>query len=247
MTLSKTLVDRFSAHFPAAVSCPPVSCPPQEELKAEDGLIGFFQNFRPDGSGLHSLFEKMPSGEQTHTANRLLDRLELLFRFAGDPERPEGGRDAYFIVRNPEPIQPQRVEQLGEQWLGNLHQLALQAGATELRDRLAPIPSIRVLEGIAPKHPRNDSEKAELLMQLRDTGPNLTSRFDHDDSSIRTLQGAYYYIACDWMLRDYLMWPLFEDKIRLGDTFEPYFQLWRHGIKYRIFSDERAELYMPRH
>jgi len=241
MTLSETLVARFSAHFPATDSCPP-----QEELRAEDGLIGFFQNFRPDGSELESLFEEMPSNDQTCTAGRLLDRLKLLFRVAGDPQRPTGGRDAYFIVRNPEPIEPQRVEQLGQQWLNNLHQLALQTGATELRDSLATIPSIRVLEGIAPKHPRADSEKANLLKQLRDTGPNLTSRSGDDDLAIRTLRGAYYYIACDWMLRDYLMWPLLEDKMNVGDPFEPYFQLWRHGIKYRIFSDERAELYMPR-
>ncbi|TWT82908.1 hypothetical protein CA13_43710 [Planctomycetes bacterium CA13] len=212
-----------------------------ESLAPEDGLIGFFQNFRPNGEGVDGLFAETPWGGE------LLRRLKRLFDFAGDDRRPQGGRDVYFIVRNPKPLEPDDAQTLAQQWLGNLHDLASLAQVHRLTEKLAPCPSIRILEGIAPKHPKDESEKAELLNLLQKFGPNLVSRITSPDEPTRTLQAAYFYTACDWMLRDYLMWPLFRDAIDVDDPFEPYFQLWAHGVKYRIFNDSQVEIYLPRH
>ena len=48
------------------------------------------------------------------------------------------------------------------------------------------------------------------------------------------------------MLRDYLMWPFYREKTNLEDPFEPYFQLWKCGVKYRIFEETQIDLYLPR-
>ena len=60
------------------------------------------------------------------------------------------------------------------------------------------------------------------------------------------LRPAYYFTACDTMLRDYLMWPLYAQASGLEDPLESYFELWRHGVKYRIFGETQVDLYLPR-
>jgi hypothetical protein len=47
------------------------------------------------------------------------------------------------------------------------------------------------------------------------------------------------------MLRDYLMWPFYGAASALDDPFAPYFELWRHGVKYRIFGETQVDLYLP--
>ena len=66
------------------------------------------------------------------------------------------------------------------------------------------------------------------------------------DPVAETLRPAYYFTACDAMLRDYLMWPLYARTTGLNDPFDSYFQLWKHGVKYRIFGEGQIDLYLPR-
>ncbi|MEM6689083.1 MAG: hypothetical protein AAF664_06625, partial [Planctomycetota bacterium] len=94
----------------------------QPELVPRDKLIGFFQAFRPDGDGLGGYFQDLstqsnpPFDEPT---GRSLDkRLRRLYQAAGDNRRPSGGRDVYFVVRKPEPLDPDIAETLAMSWLG---------------------------------------------------------------------------------------------------------------------------------
>ena len=61
------------------------------------------------------------------------------------------------------------------------------------------------------------------------------------------LRPAYYFTACDAMLRDYLMWPFYANATGLADPLAPYFELWRHRAKYRIFGESQIDLYLPWH
>lgn len=218
-----------------------------------DSLIGFFQTFRPDGRGLMGIFEELPGGTQLH------ERLDELFAATGDDRRPQGGRDAYFIIRQPPSIEPDEVANLTRLWLENLRWLALATDDAETAARLDPLPAVRVLEGIPPKHPKSQEEKADLLKTFQTSVPNLAGRIEPSSEYAQLLKPAYYFVCCDAMLRDYLMWPLYAGSrdsaspshpaigsIRAVDPFRPYFQLWRHGLKYRIFRDEQIDLYLPR-
>ena len=210
------------------------------DFSPADSLIGLFQVFRPDGAGLDGAFEQIASGDQ------LRQRLQLLFDAAGDDQRPAGGRDAYFVVRKPKPIDPIVAESLANDWLSRISELALTLGDVETVSVLQPIPTIRVLEGIPPKHPKRDEEKSELLRAFQNDVAMLTARIDAADPHAAVLRQAYYFIACDTMLRDYLMWPLYADAAAVEDPFEPYFQLWCSGMKYRIFGETQIDLYLPR-
>lgn len=102
-----------------------------------------------------------------------------------------------------------------------------------------------MLEGIPPKHPKVDSEKSKLLKSIQSTS-NFTERIEAGPYP-HALRPAYYFTACDPMLRDYLMWPLYSKATGLRDPLMAYFELWGHGVKYRIFGESQVDLYLPRH
>ncbi len=217
---------------------------PEQPLDPES-LIGFFQNFRPDGKALNDLFDGFDFGSSQMSA-ALAERLESLYQFAGDDRRPAGGRDAYFVVRSPSPLDPGVAHQLADQWLLNVRELAMSVGDLELVETLDPTPEIRVLEGSPPKHPKDENEKSTFLKAMQQNLPRLVEQLDAGPYPA-VLRPAYYFIACDSILRDYLMWPLYAEAAGLDDPFLPYFRLWSHGVKYRIFEDAKMDLYLPRH
>ena len=212
-----------------------------EEIDSCDGesLIGFFQSFRPDGVALQGLFDGLPMGPE------LQRRLDQLFVSAGEDRRPQGGRDAYFVIRNPEPLDPDKANQLADQWLTGVHEFAMSLGAITITDSLEPRPSVRVLEGIPGKHPKNNLEKSNLLLAIQQDAATLVEQVDADPLAA-FLRPAYYFTACDAMLRDYLMWPFYAKATGLADPLAAYFELWRHGVKYRIFGETQVDLYLPR-
>ncbi len=210
-----------------------------EVVPDADSLIGIFQSCRPDGQAIRGLFDELDSGPQLEA------RLGQLYQAAGDDRRPQGGRDAYFVVRNPPPLDPAQAERLANRWLVGVRELATAVGDTATAKILDPIPAIRVLEGIPPKHPKLDRERSKLLKTLQREAALWVERIDGGPHAA-TLRPAFYFTACDAMLRDYLMWPLYAPVAGTNDPLEPYFQLWRHGVKYRVFGETQVDLYLPR-
>ena len=204
-----------------------------------DSLIGMLQALRPNGDRLDELFAGLEQGDA------LVERTRQLYDVAGDDARPSGGRDAYFVIRNPQPLDPDRTGELASAWVDGVRQMALAIGQEEVAEMLAPAPSIRVLEGIPPKHPKEDAEKSHLLKTLQSKAPAMTDQIDADPLA-RVLRPAFYFAACDAMLRDYLMWPVYRSVFGLDDPLAPYFELWKHGVKYRVFTESQIDIYLPR-
>ncbi len=219
------------------------SSAPEDPADA-DSLIGFFQNFRPDGKAVVDLFTDFELGH-SEIGFELNERLESLYQIAGDDRRPQGGRDAYFVVRRPRPIDPDAARRLADEWLAGIRDLAMSVGDHELVEVLDPAPTIRVLEGIPPKHPKAEDEKSNLLKSMEQNVPILVEQLDAGPVPA-VLRPAYYFIACDAILRDYLMWPFYASAAGLRDPLLPYFRLWSHGVKYRIFTETQIDLYLPR-
>lgn len=204
-----------------------------------DALIGMLQRFRPDGTALFDLFDDTPAGQA------LSDRLRRLYEVAGVAARPGGGQDAYFVVRNPPQADATIVSTWAIRWLESVRSLAVQTGAETMAALLDPTPEVRVLEGIAPKQIRADLDTVPLYRLIKKDAAELTGRLETQSPVPSMLGPAYYFAACDWALRDYLLWPAFRDVSDLEDPFDPYFELWRHGAKLRTFGDGRIDVYLP--
>jgi len=214
--------------------------PPGPEMSDADSLIGFFQTFRPDGEALSELFSVLPQGEA------LAQRLDGLYRTAGQNQRPGGGKDAFFIVRSPKPLSVEAAEHHGLTWIDGLRRFAESVNDAETAELLNPPPKIRVLEGIPPKHPKQPEHRTNLLEAFLDRCPQLSGKVTDVDPHAELMRPAYYFIACDPMLRDYLMWPFYAQQTGLDDPLRSYFHLWMHGVKFRIFQETQVDLYLPR-
>jgi len=206
----------------------------------DESMIGFFQKFRPDGSALAGLYDGLPNGDEFQS------RLMSVFAAAGHDRRDTGGRDAYFIVRNPPTIDPDLAKQYASDWLTALHRVATTMGDETLMSHLRAIPRIRVLEGSPPKQPKRDLDTFPLLRAIKVDAAELTSRIDTDCDVVTLMRSAYYYCACDSALRDYLLWPAYAPITGEADPLAGYFYLWRHGVKLRVFHDDMIDLYLPR-
>ncbi len=77
------------------------------------------------------VFARFPgegSWQLSRSVGELLDsRIADLFAVAGDDRRPQAGRDAYFVVRNPDAMEPDQAEHHARQWIQGLRELALSA------------------------------------------------------------------------------------------------------------------------
>ncbi len=158
-------------------------------------------------------------------------------------------QDAYFIVRNPPMLEAQAAERLGQAFVAGLSQICKQLGINDGSQLFDKPPSVRVLEGKAPKHPRKREEHCELLRLMNEIIPGAVDGLFKEESLGAQLSEALYFIACDRLLRDYLRWPLLasqEPSASGNDVLASYFELWRHGIKYRAFNNEQIDLYLPR-
>ena len=108
-------------------------------------LVGAFQKLRPDCQELEPLFELLPGGAP------VFERLEMIYRVAGEPRRPDGMKDAFFVVRNPVAVEPgavrRQAERIGTPWppwplsRGRIHWRAISIRSPKFGSRRATLPS----------------------------------------------------------------------------------------------------------
>lgn len=218
---------------------------PSSQLASGDestkgSLIGLFQAFRPDGVPVEAKLNDYPGGAEVAA------RLDRVYEAVGNFSRSDSMKDAYFIVRVPPHISGGGVQTLADRFSASLahtcRELALEP---ELFERA---PEARVLEGKPPKNPKSDSEKSLLLKILqKGLAGQIDSIFDTALLGSR-LAEPLYFIACDMLLRDYIRWPLMAHEassVVAGELLDNYFELWRHGVKIRAFSDRQLDFYKP--
>ncbi|MEM6689566.1 MAG: hypothetical protein AAF664_09075, partial [Planctomycetota bacterium] len=132
---------------------------------------------------------------------------------------------------------------------GGLAQIARHLKFEAAEAILETCPRVRVLEGLPPKAPKAPEDQTDLFRLLKSELSQRLIDIARKGSPVDDLAAAYYFTTCDPMLRDYLMWPMIaaeQEWLDLQDPLEPYFELWRHGVKWRVFQSDQVDLYLPR-
>ena len=196
--------------------------------------MGLFHAFRPDGLQDHAFLDAVLGGEEFR------DRLNAVFAAVGDGRRSDGMKDAYFIVRDPPHLNIQRAETITQDFVSSA---LVAAGYGESQ------PALRLLEGKAPKAPRRADEQCTLMKQLCNEIPSGLAARHREGSLGHLLSESLYFLACDQWLCEYVRQPLLESEVENADAercLSAYFELWRHGVKFRIFNDREVAFYLPR-
>ena len=202
-----------------------------EKSCTKESLAGFFQAFRPQGSGLSKVFEGVVGGEE------ILKRLIAIYRAT---ESGWEKRDAYFVVRKPAPLSEKTAIQLVNLHLDNFAEIARQIDNGELLQLLCPRPNIEIHQGTTPWPPSDDDPEVLLYEAQGEFIQSLKPL----KSSASILSDAVYHIANDYLIRDYVLWPLYESSCPIVEPFGPYFELWKHGAGFR-FSQDHINVFVP--
>ncbi len=204
--------------------------------KSEDDLFGFFDCFRPDGTGVERVFTGVVGGDE------IVQRLLKVYEYTKESFK----RFTYFIVCRPAFAAPERLENLTTQHLEKVRQIArsiqpesteskqlhtsIIAGAAELASLMETLPQIEIKREAAPTRTLPDYDAPETL--LYDVVGDWFSVLISPIQSDALLMGeAFYSIACDYYIARYLMWPLYRRSTAVWEPFAPYFQLWTHGAR----------------
>lgn len=188
-------------------------------------LVGLFQYFRPDGTGVEAIFEGLSFGEE------VLDHVRRCYQCTAigfDGRRP------YFIPTPKVECADSIAKQLLDSHFSEMAQLARQQQNTELVALLSNIQLRRV--GSAAELislPVNDDSPDGWIYDLIE---DYIGSFPRPESQILLLEGAIYSMANDIFLRNYIMWPLYADAAKRPDPFQPYFDLWSKGVCYSFRS-----------
>jgi hypothetical protein len=205
-----------------------------KENPVEDDLFGYFEFFRPEGKGLEKVFAPVPMGEA------YLQRMSQVYEATknDDPHR------AYFVVGHPITLSKNDLIKIGTELLNNLKLFASEIAGQELTHKtkriyvesaemvevIGKINKVKILED----QPL-DFEKDEYYC-VTETLSDWIGEHSEPDELIDCLGEAYYSIACDYWIRYYLEWPRFQHLIS-KDIFEPYFKLWKSGLRFSIYDD----------
>jgi hypothetical protein len=206
------------------------SCSPK--ARSNDDLVGFFQAFRPYGQDLPRALEGVVRAEE------ILPRLLQIYA-ATAPGWDE--RDAYFVVRTPNPLFQDQARDLVLAHVQRFAEIAKEVGAVELLGILQPSPEIDVVEGHAPWPP--DPDGVENLMY--DARADFMASLAPIASDALLLDDALYHLACDYFLRDYVLWPLYRQSSKVVEPFGPYFEMWKHGVGLRFVRTDLIKAFVP--
>lgn len=79
-----------------------------------------------------------------------------------------------------------------------------------------------------------NGESTEIETDLIDWCSDMLYKEGYEDIELMT--EALYHINCDYLLSDYLQWPMYDTKQE--NPFRPYFELWKMGLN--IYFPERG-------
>lgn len=200
---------------------------PKDHSAYTDNLFGMFQSFMPNGEGVEKVFEPFPRKEE------YLQRIEGVFtstKNSVSQTLSEGMVPAYFVPRTAV-ISEAELVKMGEALIATFKTFAEHIGHEEMLEILDKTKSVRVVDTDIRT---SESEEHEIIS---DVILEWTQENRDYDEPVEILSEAYYSIACDYWLADYLQYPRFSDKPPV-DFLEPYFTLWKNGYHCWFYPGE---------
>jgi hypothetical protein len=149
--------------------------------------------------------------------------------------------DAYFVVKKPQPLSRERAAHLVTRHLQQFADIARETGNGQLLRLLEPLPRVEVVPGKTPWPPGQDDPEVLIYEARTDFMTSLSPL----SSYALLLDEALYHLACDYFLRDYILWPLYRQASTLVEPFGSYFELWKHGAGMRFVTDKLVKVFVP--
>jgi hypothetical protein len=190
----------------------------------EDDLVGFLHCFRPSGEGLEKVFADVVRGDE------ILARLKEVYR-ATD------GSESTGMYLHPTPSAPPSqtvVLQLLEEHVAKLKEIARHVGDAGLASSLDRVKRYEITEGKLP----NSRTSQTLAASIRAAIDEFIGSLTPVESDAELLTEALYSLAANYVVRDYVLWPLFENSA-IEEPFAAAFRLWSFDVEFTFPGDDR--------
>jgi hypothetical protein len=187
-------------------------------------LAGMFNRYRPNGDGVERILE----GDGVEGAVRA--RVMRIFEATA---RAGKSGDLYFVVRQPEPMDPQMAVQYASDYLNGIGRLADFVNDSKTRELVASL--------IVSPHPNTPFARDErVAAHIWECVGDFLAKFQPDRDELFILKEALYSMANDLVLTAYVLWPAVQRSVSLPELLDPYFNLWRHRIGLDFSTDGHA-------
>ncbi|EPY03831.1 hypothetical protein PAALTS15_28856 [Paenibacillus alvei TS-15] len=204
-----------------------------EEVESDDAVIednelyGYFQMYMPSGEGVEATFAPLQDGDAY--LQRIVRMYDVL-----DPADFDGDTVPGYFNSKVSDVPEEVLRGHGEQLIKGLKELLQEfeqiEGAADAAAYLSRIKEIQILP-----HGKIDKIRQSHDPDVYDAMFEVVSAHKDYDAPIEILDEAYYSIACDYWISNYLQWHRYGLK---GDPFVPYFELYRLGYS-AIFSEHK--------
>jgi hypothetical protein len=191
----------------------------------------FFHRFRPDGKGLSEIYSGVEYGDEI--SKRLIAALKVDGTTKGST----------LSANNLIPVNAKQAAALVELLCAKVRQLAQEIDDEELAERFVADQFV-IRDGQRQTYAQNDYT-AESIEMLCDAAYSLV----YDSAATANVLGKGIYTLFTSVgfspLAFYIQWPVCADQFQTVDPFEPFFDLWRHGVAWRLTDEKVAEVFTP--
>jgi hypothetical protein len=200
-------------------------------INEEDDLFAYFQRFRPHGLGVEKVFEGVERGDE------ILKRLLPFYKHTKEGAK----RDMYFMVRKPQVTTSQELIEILTRYFNVVTQMAIASDDWQVVTLLGSL-EIHTKKAEPPPHP--DDPEPHFAM-IYDTVSDWILALKPAASDAYLLKEAFYSMACDYQLADYILWPIYRESTPILEPFAPCFELWIREAEFRFTNSKSVTIYSP--
>ena len=191
----------------------------------------FFHCFRPTGEGLEIYFDKHPYGKEIFT------RLKKIF----DVTATNPPNTAYFVVENAKVLTEAQIITLAKSYIQSMRDI-LQCMNDKSVLSTEEI-TINIIKGCSPRcdnhyHITNDNNNTHhAIYEIK--GEYFNNFKTNNEFIILHDCDCIYYMACDYDLVYYVLWPLFAEQSTIHNPYDAGFKLWQYDLE-AVFMDNKT-------
>ena len=201
-------------------------------IKAETGLTvsnstdqhlltGLLNRYRPDGVGLERILPDQGIEGAVRT------RIKKVFEVAA-PSWNAG--DLYFVISRFDALDQESTESIAKIHLNGIKKLADFIGDVEVSGVISKLKLMRY-------PPAGAVQRSDVSDMMYECLTDFLAKLQPDRHELFMLKEALYFMANDYFLMAYMLWPAVQLSEDVGDSLDSYFDIWCHGIKLDYFAN----------
>lgn len=185
------------------------------------GLAGFLNRFRPTGRGLSKLYQDVPHGPE------IVQRIKAVMKIDGTNSGP------HLRVNDPLQVTPSQALAIVEKFHRNMRQWGEEIEDEDVGRFFTTELKINIKQSRRKTFPVS-SQMNMAMWSLQGSTYYAIEDCASSSTSAAVMYDAVISLCHDTLLMHYVQWPAFAHCFKTKDPFQPWFDMWRRRITWRL-------------